>query len=55
MIFNSLTGLLEERLRRSGTVVYATIIAAPSSTKNASATGDPEMKRPVRARTGTSR
>ncbi len=38
-IFDSITGLLEERrlLLRSGTVVDATIIAAPSSTKNASA------------------
>jgi hypothetical protein len=37
-IFNSITGLLEERrlLLRSGTIVDATIIAAPSSTKNAS-------------------
>ena len=45
-IFDSLTGLLEERrlLLRSGTIVDATIIAAPSSTKNASATRDPEMK-----------
>jgi IS5 family transposase len=40
--------LLEERrlLLRSGTIVDATIIAAPSSTKNASATRDPEMKQP---------
>jgi IS5 family transposase len=45
-IFDSITGLLEERRRllRSGTIVDATIIAAPSSTKNASATRDPEMK-----------
>jgi IS5 family transposase len=45
-IFDTLTGLLEERrlLLRSGTIVDATIIAAPSSTKNASATRDPEMK-----------
>src|SRR5580704_150719 len=45
-IFNSITDLLEERrlLLRSGTIVDATIIAAPSSTKNASATRDPEMK-----------
>src|SRR3981081_2173170 len=45
-IFSSITGLLEERrlLLRSGTIVDATIIAAPSSTKNASATRDPEMK-----------
>jgi transposase, IS5 family len=45
-IFDSIAGLLEERrlLLRSGTIVDATIIAAPSSTKNASATRDPEMK-----------
>jgi transposase, IS5 family len=45
-IFDTITGLLEERrlLLRSGTIVDATIIAAPSSTKNASATRDPEMK-----------
>ena len=45
-IFDSITGLLEERrlLLRSGTIVDATIIAAPSSTKNASATRDPEIK-----------
>ena len=45
-IFDSITGLLAERRRllRSGTIVDATIIAAPSSTNNASATRDPEMK-----------
>jgi transposase, IS5 family len=45
-IFEEIQGLLEERrlLLRSGTIVDATIIAAPSSTKNASATRDPEMK-----------
>jgi IS5 family transposase len=45
-IFDSITGLLEERrlLLRSGTIVDATIIAAPSSTKHASATRDPELK-----------
>src|SRR3981189_882326 len=45
-IFDSITGLLEERrlLLRSGTIVDATIIAAPSSTKNATQTRDPEMK-----------
>jgi IS5 family transposase len=38
--------LLEEKrlLLRSGTIVDATIIAAPSSTKNATETRDPEMK-----------
>jgi IS5 family transposase len=51
-IFNSITGLLEERrlLLRSGTIVDATIIAAPSSTKNASATRDPEMKQTHKGR-----
>ena len=45
-IFDSITGLLEEQrlLLRSGTIVDATIIAAPSSTKNASGSRDPEMK-----------
>src|SRR6202521_4300999 len=51
-IFNSITGLLEERrlLVRSGTIVDATIIAAPSSTKNASASRDPEMKQTRKGR-----
>jgi len=51
-IFNSITGLLEERrlLLRSGTIVDATIIAAPSSTKNASAARDPEMKQTRKGR-----
>jgi IS5 family transposase len=55
-IFDSITGLLEERrlLLRSGTIVDATIIAAPSSTKNARATRDPEMKQTARAATGIS-
>ena len=45
-IFEAIGGLLEARglLLRSGTIVDATIIAAPSSTKNASACRDPEMK-----------
>lgn len=45
-IFDQIRGLLEARglLLRSGTIVDATIIAAPSSTKNATATRDPEMK-----------
>jgi IS5 family transposase len=51
-IFNSITGLLEERrlLLRAGTIVDATIIAAPSSTKNASAIRDPEMKQTRKGR-----
>jgi transposase, IS5 family len=45
-IFDAVAGWLEERrlLLRAGTIVDATIIAAPSSTKNANATRDPEMK-----------
>jgi IS5 family transposase len=45
-IFEAIAELLEKRrlLLRAGTIVDATIIAAPSSTKNATATRDPEMK-----------
>ncbi len=45
-IFEVVSGLLaEHRLTlRAGTIVDATIIAAPSSTKNATKTRDPEMK-----------
>src|SRR5271157_4391465 len=45
-IFDEIQGLLEQQrlLLRSGTIVDATIISAPSSTKNATATRDPEMK-----------
>ncbi len=45
-IFAAVAGLLEEGrlLLRAGTIVDATIIAAPSSTKNATASRDPEMK-----------
>ncbi len=45
-IFDAVKVLLEERrlLLRSGTIVDATIVAAPSSTKNATASRDPEMK-----------
>jgi len=51
-IFEQIQGLLEERrlLLRSGTIVDATIIAAPSSTKNATATRDPEMKQTRKGR-----
>jgi len=51
-IFDAVADLLEERrlLLRSGTIVDATIIAAPSSTKNASATRDPEMKQTRKGR-----
>ncbi len=45
-IFDAIADLLEEKrlLLRAGTIVDATIIAAPSSTKNATASRDPEMK-----------
>jgi hypothetical protein len=51
-IFDAIGGLLEARglLLRSGTIVDATIIAAPSSTKNATATRDPEMKQARKGR-----
>jgi IS5 family transposase len=45
-IFDLVKELLTEKrlLLKSGTIVDATIIAAPSSTKNANGTRDPEMK-----------
>jgi IS5 family transposase len=45
-IFAAVKDLLEERRLwlKAGTIVDATIIAAPSSTKNATGTRDPEMK-----------
>ena len=45
-MFDAVKALLEERklLRKAGTMVDATIIGAPSSTKNASQTRDPEMR-----------
>jgi IS5 family transposase len=45
-MFAEVAELLEERglLLRGGTIVDASIIAAPSSTKNATQTRDPEMK-----------
>ena len=45
-IFEAVKDLLSEHhlLLRAGTIVDATIIAAPSSTKNATRTRDPEMK-----------
>lgn len=44
-IFDRINGLLAAKrlLLKSGTIVDATIIAAPSSTKNASGSRDPEM------------
>src|SRR5882672_3448341 len=45
-IFTEIRALLDEKrlLLQTGTIVDATIIAAPSSTKNATQTRDPEMK-----------
>ena len=45
-MFEKINGLMEGKglLLRSGTIVDATIIAAPSSTKNATESRDPEMK-----------
>ena len=45
-IFQEVRSLLEEKrlLLKTGTIVDATIINAPSSTKNSSGTRDPEMK-----------
>src|SRR6202022_1072856 len=49
---DAVADLLEERrlLLRSGTIVDATIIAAPRSTKNARASRDPEMKQTRKGR-----
>ena len=45
-MFDAVRALLDEKrlLLKAGTIVDATIIAAPSSTKNATKTRDPEMK-----------
>jgi transposase, IS5 family len=45
VLFDQVRAMLEERgvLMRQGTIVDATIIAAPSSTKNKNKTRDPEM------------
>jgi transposase, IS5 family len=44
-LFDEIGRMLEERglLMRQGTIVDATIIAAPASTKNKTEAGDPEM------------
>ena len=44
-MFAAIRGLLEERclLLKAGAIVDATIIAAPTSTKNATGTRDPAM------------
>lgn len=45
-LFDAVRGLLEAKglLLKAGTIVDATILSAPSSTKNAAGTRDPEMK-----------
>src|SRR5215510_8646592 len=45
-MFAEVRALLEEKrlLLKSGTIVDATIISAPTSTKNAANSGDPEMR-----------
>lgn len=52
-MFDAVRGLLESKgmLLKSGTIVDATIINAPSSTKNATATRDPEMKQTRKGKT----
>jgi IS5 family transposase len=52
-IFEEVAGLLEHKrlLLRSGTIVDATIISAPSSTKNATERRDPEMKQTRKGKT----
>lgn len=52
-IFGLVRGLLESRglLVKSGTIVDATILSAPSSTKNATATRDPEMHQTRKGKT----
>ena len=53
-VFAEIRTLLEEKrlLLKSGTIVDATIIAAPPSTKNAEGNVTPRCTRPRRARTG---
>lgn len=52
-IFMEIGALLEERgmLLRQGTIVDATIISAPSSTKNRTRTRDPEMRQTRKGKT----
>lgn len=52
-IFATVRGLLAERgvLLKQGTIVDATILEAPSSTKNATGTRDPEMKQARKGKT----
>ena len=55
-LFDEVGAMLEERglLMREGTIVDATIIAAPPSTKNKQKARDPEMHRPGKATSGIS-
>ena len=52
-IFDEIKSLLEEKrqLLKTGTIVDATIIHAPSSTKNGSGQRDPEMKQGRKGKT----
>jgi IS5 family transposase len=52
-MFEAINGLLTAKrlLLKAGTIVDATIIAAPSSTKNATQTRDPEMKQTRKGKT----
>jgi IS5 family transposase len=52
-VFATVRGLLEGRglLVKAGTIVDATILEAPSSTKNATGTRDPEMKQTRKGKT----
>ncbi|MGE5302771.1 MAG: transposase [Alphaproteobacteria bacterium] len=54
-IFAEVQALLEERklLLKSGTIVDATIISAPSSTKNAGKERDPRCTRHAKVSSGT--
>lgn len=52
-IFEAVRGLLEAKglLLKAGTIVDASILSAPSSTKNATGTRDPEMKQTRKGKT----
>ncbi len=52
-MFEKINGVLEDKglLLRSGTIVDATMIAAPSSTKNSTKTRDPEMRQTKKGNT----
>ena len=55
-LFAAQTALFDEQgwIMRGGSIVDATIIAAPSSTKNATGQRDPEMHQTKKAASGTS-